>query len=445
MTDTTLDLHDLLAGHDFDQVRAWLSDHGSLDIADELVRLEPTDRAVVFRLLAKDRAMAVFEALDPVDQQQLIDALADDSVHELFLHIDADDRARLLDEVPAAIASRLLARLPDYARTNTSRLLGYPENSAGRIMSPRFVNVRAAQTAADALTRIRRAGLRPREVLVLPVTDDQRKLVGVVDLPDLVTAEATTRVSDLVRPETFSVRFDEDREVAARLVQEADLVALPVVDTEERLVGVITVDDAMEVIEEEDTEDIHRAGGAEPLGLPYLQAGVLDLARKRAVWLLVLILAAVATVNVLEAFEETLEAVLALALFIPLLIDTGGNSGSQAATIVIRAMAVGEVQFRDLPRILHRELRVGLLLGFMLAAVGFPIVAVFYGMDFALVISCTLVAICTWASFAGGTLPVLAKRVGVDPAVVSAPIITTLVDATGLIIYFVIARAVLGI
>jgi magnesium transporter len=445
MTQETIELTELVAAHDLEAVNDWLADNGALDIAEELPRLEPTDQAVVFRLLPKDRAMAVFEALDPVDQQQLIDALADESVYELFLHIDADDRARLLDEMPATVANRLLANLPGYARDNTNRLLGYPEESAGRTMSPRYVNVRAGQTAADALAKVRRAGLRPREVLVLPVTDDQRKLVGVVDLPDLVTAGTGTRVGELVRPETYSVRVDEDREVAARLVQEADLVALPVVDTEDRLVGVLTVDDAMEVIEEEETEDIQRSGGVEPLGLPYLHAGVLHLARKRAVWLLVLILAAVATVNVLEAFEDTLEAVVALALFIPLLIDTGGNSGSQAATVVIRAMAVGEVQFRDLPRILHRELRVGLLLGLMLGAVGFPIVWVFYGIEFAIVISATLLVICTWASFAGGMLPVLARRFNIDPAVVSAPVITTLVDATGLIIYFLIARAILGI
>jgi magnesium transporter len=445
MTQQTLELSELVQARDFDAVGGWLAEHGALDVADELIRLEQSDQAVVFRLLAKNRALAVFEALDPVHQQQLLDALADDSVHELFLHIDADDRARLLDEMPAKVANRLLANLPDYARTNTNLLLGYPEESAGRTMSPRYVNVRGGQTAADALAKVRRAGLRPREVLVLPVTDDQRKLVGVVDLPDLVTADVNTRVETLIRPETYSVHVDEDQEVAARLMQDADLVALPVLDTEDRLVGVLTVDDAMEVLEAEDTEDIQRAGGVEPLGVPYMQAGVLHLARKRAVWLLILILAAVATVNVLEAFEETLEAVVALALFIPLLIDTGGNSGSQAATVVIRAMAVGEVHFRDLPRILHRELRVGLLLGLMLGAAGFPIVWFFYGSDFALVVSSTLVVICTWASFAGGLLPVVAKRLNIDPAVVSAPVITTLVDATGLIIYFLLARAVLGV
>ena len=445
MTQQTLDLTELVEQRDFDALSEWLTEHGALDIADELVRLEPAERAVVFRLLAKDRALAVFEALDPHHQQQLLEALADDSVHELFLGIDADDRARILDEVPAKVARRLLATLPEQARANTNILLGYPEKSAGRMMSPRYVNLRANQTAADALTRVRRAGLRPREVHVLPVTDDKRELVGVVELPDVVTAEAGTRVRDLMETELYYVRVDDDQEAAARLMREADLVALPVVDTEERLVGVITVDDAMEVLEEEETEDIHRAGGVEPLEIPYLDAGVFHHARKRALWLLVLIVAAASTITVMEAFEDTLEAVYILAFFIPLLVDTGGNSGAQASTMVIRAMAIGEVRFSDLPRILHRELRVGLMLGLMLGAIGFPIVSALYGTDFGLVVSATLLVICTWSSFAGGMLPVVAKRVGVDPAVVSAPLITTMVDATGLIIYFLIARAVLGI
>ena len=443
MTDATL--QDLVDTGDAKALRGWLDEQGALDVADELIRLDPELRAVPFRLLPKDRALAVFEALDPIHQGELLDALADTDADALFAGIDADDRARLIDEMPAKVANRLLANLPEQARANTNRLLGYPEESAGRSMSPRYVSVRASMTASDALTKVRRAGLRSREVLALPVTDDERRLVGVVDLPDVVTAEPTTRIADLVNPDTYSVRVDDDQEVAARLMQEADLVALPVLDAEDRLVGVFTVDDAMEIVELEDTEDIHRGGGVEPLSVPYLEATVLYLARKRATWLLVLIIAAVATVNVLDAFEETLEQVLALALFIPLLIDTGGNSGSQAATVVIRSMAVGEVRFSDLPRILRRELTVGVLLGLMLGVIAVPIVTVFFGFDFALVIGSTLLVICTWASFAGGLLPLLAKRVGVDPAVVSAPIITTLVDATGLIIYFLIAQAVLGI
>jgi len=433
MTQDTITLTDLVARQALDAIDRWLDDHGALDVADELARLEPSERAVVFRLLAKDRALAV------------LDALADESVNELFLGLDPDDRARLTDEMPAKVAKRLLASLPETARANTNILLGYPEESVGRVMSPRYVSVRSSSTAADALTKVRRAGLRSREVLVLPVTDDQRRLVGVIDLPDVVTASPQTRVDELLQADTYSVRVDEDQEVGARLMQEADLVALPVLDTEGRLVGVFTVDDAMEILELEETEDISRAGGAEPLTVPYLEATVLQLARTRATWLLVLILAAVATVNVLGVFEDTLEEVLALALFIPLLIDTGGNSGSQAATVVIRAMAVGEVRFTDLPRVLKREVTVGLLLGLMLGIVAIPIVWAFFGIEFALVIGSTLFVICTWASFSGGLLPIVAKRIGIDPAVVSAPLITTLVDATGLIIYFLIAQAILGI
>ncbi|HVL97969.1 MAG TPA: magnesium transporter [Egibacteraceae bacterium] len=436
---------DLVRGQDLAALRAWLDETGTLDIAEELSRLEPPKRAIPFRLLDKDRALAVFEALDPIHQQQLLDALRAEQVRELVEDMDPDDRARLLDEMPAKVANRLQSGLSAEERERTATLLGYPPESAGRVMTPEYVNVRANMTATDALAKVRRTGGEVAALRVLPVTDEARRLVGVVDLPTVVTADPTTRIAELVRPDpdTYSVRVDDDQEVAARLIQEADLIALPVVDSEDRLVGIITVDDAMEIIEAEDTEDISRAaGGVEPLDRPYMAASVLYLARKRAVWLLVLIVAAALTVSVLDAFEDTLAAVLALALFIPLLIDTGGNSGSQAATVVIRAQAVGEVRFADLPRIVWRETRVGVLLGIMLAVVGFPIVSLVFDTQLATVVSLTLVAICTWASFAGGMLPMLAKRVGIDPAVVSAPLITTLVDATGLIIYFLIASAV---
>jgi magnesium transporter len=282
------------------------------------------------------------------------------------------------------------------------------------------------------------------QMLVLPVTDDERRLTGVVDLPDVVTAPPTTRMRDLMAPETLSVRVDEEQERAARLIQEADLIALPVVDRENRLVGMITVDDAMEIVEEEDTEDFSRAGGAEPLDQPYLAASVFQLARKRAPWLMILAVTFTLTVVVLHTFEDALAALPVLAFFVPMLIGTGGNSGAQAATLVVRAMAVGEVRFGDLTRIVLRETRVGLALGAMLAAFAVPVVALVYGVAIAVVIGLTMVGICTWASLAGGTLPLLARRIGIDPAVVSSPLIATLVDATGLVMYFLIAYAVIG-
>ena len=445
MTMTTETLAELAESKDVQRLHDWLEEQGALDIADELARLEPHQRPIPFRLLPKDRALAVFEAFDPVHQGELLDALADVDMDELFVGIDADDRARLLDEVPAKVARRLLEGLPPAARRNTNVLLGYPEESAGRMMSPRYVSVRSTMSAADALAKVRRAGLRPREVLVLPVTDDQRQLVGVVDLPDLVTASPGTVVDELTSHDTYSVQVDDDQEGAARLIQEADLVALPVVDHEDRLVGVVTVDDAMEIIEQEETEDISRAGGVEPLGVPYLEAGVIQLARKRVVWLVLLGVAAVASVTVIGRYEDRIETASALALFIPLLIGTGGNSGAQAATVVIRALAVGEVRLVDVPRILRRELVVGGLLGLMLGAIGFLPVLLFFNVQFAIVISLTLFFICTWATFAGGLLPPIAKRLGIDPAVFSTPVIATLVDATGLLIYFSIAVWVLGI
>jgi magnesium transporter len=440
-----LDLEALLEAGDLRGVDSWLAVRDVLTVADELARLEPAERAVVFRLLRKDRASEAFEALSPVHQAELLDALGDASVHDLFYALDAADRTELLDEMPANVAARLLAKLPPEARRYTNIVLGYPEESAGRAMSPRYVSLPETMTAFDALARVRAANLRPREVLVLPVIDATRRLVGVVDLPDVVTADGNAQVGTLVRAETYSVSVIEDQEVAARLMQEANLVALPVLDNEDRLVGVLTVDDAMEIIEEEETEDAARAGGAEPILVPYLDAGVLLLARARGTWLLLLVAAAALTVNVLQAFESTLEQVVTLAVFIPLLIGTGGNSGAQAATAVVRAMALGEVRIVDLPRILRRELVVGLLLGMILGSIAFPIVGVVFGWQFASVVSLTLLAICSWASFAGGLLPVLARQAGIDPAVVSAPLITTLVDATGLVIYFLIARTLLGI
>lgn len=431
---------------DLARLRAWLAENGTLDITDALARLDPAERAVSFRLLDKDRALAVFEAMDPHHQQQLLEALREERVRELFSGLEADDQARLLDEVPATVAARLQAGLSPAQRAATAALLGYPADSAGRIMTPDFTNVRASMTVADALAKLRRAGPRATraQTLVLPVTDDQRLLLGVVELADLVTASPTVRIRDLMQPETVSVRVEEDQEHAARLVQEADLIALPVVDREDRLVGVITVDDAMEVVEAEDTEDFSRAGGAEPLEQPYLSAGVFQLARKRVPWLLMLALAFTLTVLVLQSFENALAALPALAFFIPLLIGTGGNAGAQAATLVVRALAVGEVRFGDLARIILREMRVGLVLGAILAAVGFPVVALFYSIPIGAVIAMTLIGVCTWASFTGGMLPLVARRLGIDPAVVSSPLITTLVDAAGLLIYFLIAYAVLG-
>ena len=425
-------------------LRLELAESSTVRLAEELPRMDLADQAVRFRLLSKDRALAVFEELDPVHQQELLDALKTETVRELLDSMEADDRAKLFDEMPAMVATRFQAQLSPAERRSTAQLLGYVPESAGRIMTPDYVSLRASMSAAAAIERIRHLRERPRHLDVLPVTDGHRKLLGTVALPDLVAADPELAVAALMAEEHHQVCTDTDQEQAARLIQEANLAALPVVDHEDRLVGLITFDDAMEVLEAEGTEDAARSGGAEPLERPYLSAGVFMLARKRAVWLLLLGLAGTLTVSVLNYYEAALEQATILAVFISLLTGVGGNSGSQASAVIIRAMAVGEVRFSDTLKIVWREGRVGVLLGAMLAILGGPVVGFVYGPDIGLIIASTLLTICTWSTFVGAFLPLVAKKIHIDPAVISAPMVSTLCDATGLVLYFSIAAAVLG-
>lgn len=438
-------LAELTRAPDLARLEAWLEETGTLDIAEELARLDPAERVIPFRLLPRDRALEVFEALEPVHQQEILAGLRDERVRQLIEELDPDDRARLFRELPAKVARRALAGLSPMERAYTAALLGYPEDSAGRMMTPEFVNLRASMTVADALAKIRRTPVEDETLAALPVTDDRRRLLGTVDLATLVKAPPGEQIGTLMTPEVHWVAVTEDQEVAARMMRDADLLVLPVVDSEHRIVGVITVDDAMRVLEEEETEDRSRLAAVEPLGRPYLSVSVTELAAKRAMWLLILVAAATLTVNVLAYFEDTLAEAVQLAVFIPLLIGTGGNTGAQAATMVIRAMALGELRFADLPRVVGREALVGLALGAMLGVIAFPAVWLFFDAGMATVVAVTLLVVCAWATFTGAMLPLLARRAGVDPAVISAPLITTLVDATGLVIYFLVATAVLAI
>ncbi|MBE0596795.1 MAG: magnesium transporter [Desulfuromonadales bacterium] len=439
MTETPLPVNDLR------ELRQDLSQRDALKIADELARREPANRAKVFRLLSKEQALAVFLLLDAAHQEELLGGLRDEQVRRLVEELDPDDRARLFDEMPATVVRKLLAGLSPRERHLTAMLLGYPEESAGRIMSPKFVRLVPTMTATEALARVRRRGEEAETIYALPVTDDELRLVGIVELRDLILLEPERTVAEIMRTDTHAVRVDEDQEKVARLIQALDVLALPVVDSEGRLVGMVTVDDAMDVLRDEQEEDLARTGAAEPLGRPYFSASIFDLARSRALWLLMLSVAAILTVNVLSAFEPVLETVVTLALFIPLLIGTGGNAGAQSATTVVRSMAVNEIRAGDILRVVLREGRVGLLLGAMLGVLSLTPVWLFGGPELALVISLTLVTVCTLASLVGSLMPLLARQVGVDPAVVSAPFVTTIVDATGLLVYFLIARAVLGI
>ncbi|MFC4561260.1 magnesium transporter [Nocardiopsis mangrovi] len=435
----------LVERNDLTGVRLWLAEHPPYEIADELSRMDSALAIIPFRLLDKDRELEVFEELDPVHQHEILLGLRGAAFSELLEEMDPDDRARLIGEAPAKIAARALAGLSPAERRMTAALLGYPEGSVGRVMTPETVVLHRDLTVGRALEVVRAEGAAAETVYTLPVVDDGRRLAGTVRLSDLVVSDDTTEIKDIVDILVPRVRATEPAEDAARLIQEANLVALPVVDSEERFLGLLTFDDALELIEAADSEDIARQSGASPVAGHYVAATVVRLARARSVWLLLLIVAATLTVNVMQAFEVTLEQVTALALFVPMLTGTGGNVGSQSATAIVRALAVGEVRVRDLPRVAWKEARVGLLLGLMLACIALVIGTALVGRDIAVVVAASVVAICTWAAVIGSSMPLLARRAGVDPAVVSAPLVSTLVDATGLLIYFTIARTVLGI
>jgi magnesium transporter len=414
------------------------------DAVAVMERLDAKDRALLFRLLSKDVAVEVFEGLDATLQGDLVRALKDEEVASVFAVLDPDDRVTLLDELPAVVATRLLQGLPPHERDLTAAVLGYPQRSIGRRMSPEYVTTRAELTARQSLDRVRSRLSDAETVYTLPVVDGRRRLVGIVSLRDLLGAPDDALVSELLHA-PHSARATDDAEVAARRCADLKLLALPVVDAEDRLVGILTVDDALAILEEAESEDQARIGGAEPLRRPYLSTPVRSIVRSRVVWLLVLAVGATLTVQVLGAFEATLEQMVVLSLFIPLLIGTGGNTGNQAATTVTRALALGDVRPRDITRVLAREVRVGFSLGLLLGTVGFVVASLAFEPAIGLVIGLTLLSICTMAATVGGAMPLVARTVRVDPAVFSNPFITTFVDATGLVVYFLIARAALGL
>lgn len=442
---STEPLRTLLDRNDIAGMQRWIAEQRPYEIADELGREDSVSAVLLFRLLDKDEAIEVFEELDPLAQQKILDGLRDHAFRELVEGMDPDDRVRLLGEAPAKVAQRVLAGLSHRERETTAELLGYPEHSAGRYMSPEVVIVRRDLTAGQALDVVRGKGLSAETVYTLPVVDDQRKLVGVVNLRDIVLSAPGRPLDELLGEVPESVVATDDAEQAARLMRESNLLALPVVDSEQRVVGLLTIDDAMEVLESAETEDFVRQSATIPWQGHYVAAGVLQIARSRVVWLFLLLVAATLTINVMQVFENTLEQVTALALFIPLLTGTGGNAGAQAATATVRALAVGQLRTSDIFRVIWRECRVGLLLGIMLGTVGLGIGTLLVGFSITLTVALSIVVICMWAAMVGAAMPLLAKRVGIDPAVVSAPLVTTLVDATGLVIYFLMARVVLGV
>lgn len=440
-------LLELVAQKKFRQLKEQLAEMNEVDIAEFLDEVEPEHLAVIFRLLPKDMAADVFTYLeDSEDQEKLIGALSDKELREVLDELYLDDTVDIIEDMPANVVSRILRNTDAATRSQINQLLNYPKDSAGSIMTTEFVYLHPDATVEESFARIRKVGLDKETVYTCYVTR-RRKLLGVVTVKRLLLSSYETRISDIMETNVLSVKTHDDKEDVAQMFSKYDLSALPVVDNDDRLVGIITFDDAMDVIEEEATEDIEKMAAILPTDKPYFQTGVIETWKHRVPWLLLLMISATFTGTILGFFEEALATNAALTLFIPMLMDTGGNSGGQASVTVIRAMSLGDVEFSDWLRVIWKEFRVALLCAVSLGVVVFAKVILIDRKDImvAVVVALTIVVTIVIAKLVGCTLPMLAKKIGFDPAVMASPFITTVVDALSLLVYFAIATRILGI
>lgn len=438
-------LQALLEQGDLQGAKAILVPVQPADIAEAIEGLPEAMQALAFRLLSKDEAIAVYEYLDSTVQQALIEEMKRQDVLDIVDKMSPDDRARLFDELPAKIVTRLLEQLSPTERQATAQLLGYEADTAGRIMTPEYISLKEGFTVTQALERIRRLASVTETIYYLYVTDAARRLTGTLSLRDLVTSQPQQTIGEIMTREAVFVYTDTDQEEVARAIQRYDFLAVPVVDREQRLVGIVTVDDVIDILEQETTEDIYAlGGGVQSGGDNYFQTDLLTVARKRVVWLFVLLLTNTVTGTIIKGQEDILQKVVTLAAFIPLLVGTGGNVGAQSSTVVIRGMNTDEIRIMGPLQVIAREGIAGALLGTMLGVVA-TAWAFFLqrNLSVAIAVGISLVAISILASVSGSTLPFLFRLMRLDPALMSAPFITTAVDVLGVLIYFSLARLIL--
>lgn len=438
-----IEINELFAGRNWAQAREVLRDVPAPDIADLLPDMEKSDRILLFRLLPRPLAEEVFSYLESRRKDDLLKDLTDDETRRLLAGLSPDDRAEFFDELPGLATQRLLNLLNPKDRRKTLQLLGFPEESVGRLMTPDYVAVRPEWTIEEALRHIRKKGRDSETINVIYVVDDSWKLVDALELRRFILAPTEYAVEQIMDRTFVSITATEDREEAVRMIQHYDLVALPVIDTEGVLLGTVTVDDVLDVAQEEATEDFHRVAGVAPLKMSYRESSLWSLYRKRIGWLAALILVNMASGHVIARHEELILSSIALAFFIPLLIATGGNAGSQSATLMVRAIATGDLRPNQWLWAAGREVLVGLSLGVSLGLATWFLGFYRGGVDMAVVIFLTMSAIVLISNLIGVGLPFLLNRLGLDPAVASSPLITTVVDFVGLTIYFFIAIHIL--
>jgi len=446
MSETELSrIKELLSEMQLIELRQILSTWEAPDLADLLLVLDKHERALVFRLLPRQLAADVFSQLDPLRQNSLLQDLTDDETRQLLQNLKPDDRTTLFEELPGAATQKLLNLLDPESLREARQLLGYPPQSVGRLMTPDYIAVRSFWTIDRALEHIRKKGKELETINVIYVVDAKWKLIDAVELQRFILAEPDDTVEQIMDRRFTSIPAYADREEAVRVIQRHDLFSLPVVDSEGVLVGAVTIDDVLDVAQEEATEDFQKVAAIAPLGVSYRESTIWGLYRKRIGWLVTLVLVSLASSGVIAAYERTLESAIALAFFIPLLIASGGNAGAQSATLMIRALATGDINLTEWGWTVARELAIGLSLGITMGTAAWVLGLFRGGFDIAIVVGLTMVSIVIVANIIGVTLPFVLTKLGLDPAVASGPLITTLADATGLLIYFTVATMVLNI
>lgn len=439
------EITELIENQKWTELRESIEDWPIPEIADLMENLDKRDRVVFFRILPRDLSSAVFSHFEPEQQNALLLEMTDDETRQLLANLAPDDRTALLDELPGQVTQQLLNLLSPQDLKEARYLLGYPEESIGRLMTPDYLAVRPHWTIGQALDHIRKMGRQSETINMIYVTDPGWKLLDALELQLFILSDPEQKVSDIMDDAFISVSAFDDREQAVQTVQKYDKTVLPVVDSDGILLGIVTIDDLLDVAEEEATEDFHKTAAVAPLRTSYREASIFSLFSKRISWLVILVFVNLISSGVIEAFEEVLASAIALSFFIPLLIGSGGNAGAQSATLMVRAIATGDVLMTQWFRALGKEILVGLTLGLVMGATSWILGLYRGGAEIGFIVGLSMVAIVLVANIMGTILPFLLTRFNIDPAVASSPLITTIVDATGLVIYFTIASIIIGV
>ncbi|MFQ5964465.1 MAG: magnesium transporter [Candidatus Scalinduaceae bacterium] len=442
----TPELKELIESKNFKGLSHILRELHPADIVDIIRELEPTESVIAFRVLDKTKIAEVFSLLHPEEEEDLLKYFTEYRVKEILLEMSPDDRTQLLDELPASVVKKYLRLLPKEERDEANILLNYPPQSAGRVMTTEYVDLKTEMLISEALEHIRRTGPDRETIYTCYAINEKRILCGVVSLKDIILAKPDQKVSQIMNEKILKVNTTDDQEEVARAIQKYDFLSLPVVDSENRLVGIVTVDDILDIVQEEATEDFHKMAAMQLPEEQYFRAGFFKHVSGRVVWLFVLILAATVSGKILQKYSLALSSIIALAYFIPMLMGAGGNIGSQSSTLVIRALATGELTLKQWWKVLLREAGAGVVIGITLGFTAFAIAMIFLGdkmMGITVGVSVTIVVLV--GNMAGAITPLVFRYLRLDPAIVSAPLITTIIDVTGIIIYFEIARRILSI